>query len=222
MPIRYTYIVSINTLPEHADEYRYAYAQTKDIAILIGENGAKIFANIGKDYKEIWEGSYAQKIVRDGIKRCSLIHTIKYSKPMPIDSIVINITKGTLAVACFDVSKKEKLFSLIEGELIRPIAPDLLDEAVLHEIIGEMKKDYGSRTAALNAYLLSKTKTHETEIFVYLWMAFNGVYSYWGEKRGIKTDKAQLENLLDKYGWGKTILNKKSRKKSWEECFPAA
>ena len=201
----YNYHVWINTPPKRTEEYRYTYAKTKNIAISITKAGARIVADMGKDYSHVWKGSYAQELVQDGIRRCALIYLMKYNKPMKIKTVVITIyTKGKRTNS-FDITESIELYSLIEDRLQSKVATNLLSSSILEAITYEMKKDYGNRAAALYAYLLSKSKKYEAEKFVYLWMAFNGVYSYWGKKAGKNRDTKQIIHLLNKYKWGSNI-----------------
>ena len=212
--MKYTYQVSINIAPKRAEEYRYSFGQTRDIKMSVAKTGAKLTIIMGKDYTNLWEGSYAQRLINDGIKRCALTHVMQFNTPLSVKAALVTISENTKIKASFDITESAQPSSLIEGKLYSPISSNLSSNDVLSTIVGEMKKDYGNRTSALYAYLLSKTKAYEAEKFVCLWMAFNGVYNYWGHKAGINNnDKEEMEALLKKYGWGKKLLSRDNRPK---------
>ncbi|MBR0353508.1 MAG: hypothetical protein IJH53_09940 [Oscillospiraceae bacterium] len=217
--MKYLYNVTINTPPVRAEGFSYSYAQTNSIELLINKAGAKLTFNTGKDYSNSWDGSYAQRLVYDGIKRCALLYVMYYNTPILLKAVKITISSDNKVITSFDVTETVKFYSLIGERLQSQVGANLKNKDVLKAIISEMKKDYGKRTAALYAYLLSKTKTYEAEKFVYLWMAFNGVYSYWGQRVGIQNnDKDAIEVLLKKYGWGKEILNRITRPRTGQKA----
>ena len=137
----YTYEVIINTPPKDVEEFKYSYARTEKIAIVIKKAGARITANMGKDYRDDWEGSYAQKLIQDAVRRCALIYLIRYSMPMPIKTIKVLISTKGVQIISFDITEKTKAYYLIEGRLQRKVSTNLLSKQVLEEVVREMKSD---------------------------------------------------------------------------------
>lgn len=97
----------------------------------------------------------------------------------------------------------------------------MVDKKLYHEIeqvwsdeeikgfLNLTKSSNDTRLAALNAFIISKSKIFETEQFIYLWTAFNGMYNYLsseilGKKKDIR-EKDQILLIQKFYGLGNEL-----------------
>ena len=55
---------------------------------------------------------------------------------------------------------------------------NFIEQKTVEGILSKTKTTYDSRIASLYALICSKSKHYEAERFIYLWMAFNGMYGY--------------------------------------------
>jgi hypothetical protein len=67
---------------------------------------------------------------------------------------------------------------MVNGALKRNIPASFASEHVSDYLLKTPKSKYGKKISALFAYLGSKSKSYETERFIYLWASFNGMYSW--------------------------------------------
>ena len=74
--------------------------------------------------------------------------------------------------------------SLIVGKLYHPFN-NIFNKDEIKGILSQTKSSYDYRMASLMAFTISKSKTYESERFIYLWMAFNGMYGYFSKLIGL-------------------------------------
>ena len=163
--------------------YSFGFSQTKNIKLIVTEKGASITAEIGNDYRDDpYSAAYLHNLMKEGIKRVSLLHLLKYQKPIAIKKLTLEISadgdEDGKDVRTYDMTKNIVPFSMVP-KLLRPISKAWDDQEVLQNVLEfrKSKTDLSAHMAALYAYLFSKTKSYETERFTYLWIAMDGIFN---------------------------------------------
>ncbi|MBR5419568.1 MAG: hypothetical protein IK115_00315 [Lachnospiraceae bacterium] len=179
----------------------YAFSNTIDIKICISRKGFSL--EVDRTVKKEASALVRDPLFRDAIKKATLIQLIKYGK---ISGEDVYVTIDDVDFCIYDRCKKtpERLiYSLCGTQLQRPMVGNWT-EASLQRILDVTKSKTDRLDAALDALLLAKSKLYETERFVYLWMALNGLYGFAAEtaagympgeneKSWIKKEYAQIK-----------------------------
>ena len=207
MPV---YTLVLNRKP-HTKGFTFSYGHTRDIQLSVSSYGASITKELTKDYQADFLNSYLGGLLKEGMKRASLVYLLKYQKPLRIKTATLSISRSTGGFETFDLSNNFVLFSMINKKYRSPISDKWKQNEVIQNVLGYQKSaDTLSReTAALYAYLLGKTKTFETERFSYMWMAFNGLYA--ALDRDNKGDRSQMLSLLRRFKLSEEILSQETR-----------
>ncbi len=169
------YIVQINKVQNHYDEYRYQYFG-KDIIIKIANNSIQITMGRKTKYSEskIKEGKAI--VISDSIKKAMLIHLIIYSSPLQIDSMMV--MKNKVQIDILDTDPLRRIISIATANLLPINIDNWKNKQVIENILNIKSSNNDPRMAALYAFLYAKSRTYEYERFVNLWISFNGMYGY--------------------------------------------
>ncbi len=157
----------------------YIFSNTADIKICVSRKGfsLEVDRTVNKEATSlIWD-----PLFRDAIKKAARIQLIKYGK---ISGEDVNVTIDDVDFCIYDRRQKapeQLIYSLCGTQLQRPMVGDWTEESI-RRILTVTKSRTNRLDAALDALLLAKSKLFETERFVYLWMAINGLYGYAAEK----------------------------------------
>lgn len=213
------YVIRINTNSGKCMQYAYAFGRTKNIRLKIWEKSAEIRADTAKIYSPEDILSPESFLFADAIRKALLLQMLLYSNSMEIRKISVFVN-GKAEPFTYGKDQHAPVYSLISGKLLRPVSEGWKNDSVIQTILSIPKSRYDGRTAALFAYLLSKSKNYESERFLHLWMAFNGMYghisSISGEKDLTKESK-QIGYLLRYYGLGKESLISKDNNSIGQE-----
>ena len=215
MPKKYAYQVTIGTPKGKPKQFTYKYGQTKDVVISVFSKAISIRATVGKLYTPEEMLSNSAYLFPDAIKKGLLLHLLFHSEGMSCDAIAI--TKDGEEIYHKNDKENPLIYSLVKTKLLRPIPSSFCEQGVIDTIMALSKSKYDTRISALFALIQSKNKSHEIERFMYLWMAFNGMYSYYTKlvndeqnltkNKPYKQEWQKLSLLQDLYGWGKGALN---------------
>ena len=196
--IRYE-LFSKNTR-KSTNPFVYKYSNTPDIELSVTKTGfyVSVYRTIKKEARE----TLSDPLFRDVVKKCCLIQLIKYGS-ISFKDIFVKID-----------GIEEMIYSVERGPLIYGLCGDRLHKRMssdwgatqFNRILHTVKSKENRIDAALYALVMAKSKTYETEKFIYLWMAMNGLYGYIAEKAAgfmegknerewIKKDYAQLKFL---------------------------
>ena len=194
---KYLHVMELNTPLAVCEEFLYSYGNTKDIRLELSKTGIRITFSFNKVYsKDDMLGYGKFYIFPDAIKKALLLYLVKFSKNLDLTAIRLKIDGGEVVI---DVKDTPLVYSLVNGSLLRQMDSSFQNKAVLDGIIGFTKSKQDHRMASLFALLCSKSKIYEAERFIYLWMAFNGLYSFFGEKAA---DIRNLKSLQEAQGIG--------------------
>jgi len=207
----YTYRLIINKEPS-GKPYFFQYGNTKKIALAFSFNAASVTKAFDRDYRSnLGPGSFLYNLMKESIKRISLLHILYYQKQIKIKSIRMEVSSKNKSPEIIDLPESLVLYSMVDKKLIRPISQNWRKSDVLQNILQfqKSKDDMAKSVAALYSYLYSKTLRYETERFSYLWMSMNGMYN--SMKPDNANDRAQMGNLLSAFDLGTETLTKDAR-----------
>ena len=210
--MKYTYILTINNGTKYC-LYTYFYGNSAPIKVGISSGNGKLIAELSKDYSPQFENSYAEQLMKEGMKRLSLIHLMRYSRNLEIHACRLRISCGTRLIAdrCIVFPT---LYPLVNSIPDNHRIPDCwYSTNVINSILSIKKNAYESQMAALYAYITAKSKSYEVERFIYFWMAFNGYYNYIYPDKHCRKDTKKLQHAVIKADFGAEIIeNQESRK----------
>lgn len=174
--MKHLHRLSFNNIAENANEYTYSFGKTENISIMLSDNAIRISVYLGKIYDKDEMLSGNTYLFPDAIQKSLLLHILLFSSNIGIETITFQIDgeKETINVD----SHNPQIYSLILSNLRRKNSPLWRENKTIDGILRQTKSSSDSRTAALYALLCSKDKLYESERFIYLWMAFNGMYGY--------------------------------------------
>ena len=178
----------------------YSYSSTKNIKMTVDENG--FFIETERKRRQDAFIIDNDRLLLDAVRKACIIQLIRYGR-IAVDTLVLSID-GEEAVI-YDAREKQEplIYGLCGNVLQRKMSTDW-GETQEKRILKTTKSGTNRLDASLYALLVAKSKTYETERFIYLWMAFNGLYGYIAEmaedsckvkgvKSWIKKEYAQLK-----------------------------
>lgn len=176
---KHKHILIINYVSKNTETYLYNFGSTKNVEIRISQNGFSISAELTKLYDKSEMVSGNSYLFPDAIKKAMLLYLLKYSKCIDIKSITVRIDdiKETIPIT----NDNKLVFSLVDSSLVRSLPSSFYSKDIVQYVLNTTKSKYDKRTASLFAFIYSKSKIFETERFIYLWTAFNGMYSWLSE-----------------------------------------
>ena len=156
----------------------YDYSRTKGIKLRVTRSGFSIDVDrtVTKDASSL----LLDPLFRDAIKKAVVIQLIKYGFYTDDDLYVDIDGKVTCLYCGKDYASKKLIYSLCGRNLQRPMTQPWTDDS-LQRILASTKSKANRLDAALDALLIAKSKYYETERFLYLWMAMNGLYGFVAE-----------------------------------------
>ena len=175
---KHKYEVRINTLPRKHSTYTYNYGHTKGIEISVAKNAVSIAASMTAVYEKDGIVCTENKTFSDAIKKALLLHLILFSQNIEMKKMTVCIDEDEEEIPIDDDAKNPPIYSLVVGKLQKPFPASWNHTTFMEKILSLTKSDYDSRVASLFALICAKGKAQETERFIYLWMAINGMYSY--------------------------------------------
>jgi hypothetical protein len=175
-----THTLMVNKPGKGAVQYTYAFGQTKNIQLLLSATGFSITAELTRVYSKEEMLSGNSYLFSDAIKKALLLYLLKYNKTPQIKTITVNVDDRE-ETDSFDKTVKPPFYSMISGELQRPLSAAFAGDELFCYLLRTPKTKYDKRIAALFAFLCSKSKAYETERFIYLWTSLNGMYGWISE-----------------------------------------
>ena len=211
--MKYLHKITIGVLSKRPSRYCYNYGNTKNIQLAFSKKGVSIEVVLSRklSIQEILKESC---LFVDAIKKVSLVYLIKYSKSLALKTMTIQIGE-----VIYDIEDFPRVYSMVEGALRPKMDRAWNSEKIIQDILWFTKSTSKQRMASLYALLIAKSKRFESEKFMYLWMAFNGMYGYYSNlikkqqnlKKIIEKDELRYFQLL--YGWGNAVIDKKDKLK---------
>ena len=203
--MKHKYRLTINNPKKSKKGYRLKYKNTKDIIARFGKGFMEIEVTVGAEYNLHDDNSYLMMLLKDCIKKLSVVHLIKYG-----ENIVIKDTKIEKITSDGNQSiyKDLTIYCLFDGKLIKAVSDNLKSEDIIDRILSLQKSQYGPGTSGVFAYLYSKSTELQSVRFSYLWMALNGFYEH---KYQMSKDKESLDKLIAEYGYGNRSLSRAER-----------
>lgn len=209
--------ISFNTVSKQKQDYTYNFGNTKNVKISISKNAFSITAKMTKIYDKEEMLSGGTYLFSDAIKKAMLLHILKYSENLLIKTITFRIDDEEETL---DFRKIPVVYSLVEGKLERKLPKEWNAGGVSDFVLSQTKSSFDMRTSSLYAYICSKTKRYEAERFIYLWMAFNGMYGYFARMISeaynlpIKKENRQIRYLQKLYDLGDEAIGSEDEKRA--------
>lgn len=192
---KYNHIVVINGIDKANHLYLYQYRNTKGIEMSVSNKGIKISASFTRKYNKDELLTPKCYWFNDAINKAMIVYLLRYSKELKIKTITLSIDDEE-PVSIYQERDKVLIYSMIDHGLIRKLPQKYHTEEVVHYILNTAKTRYDRRISSLFSVLYSKSKKFETERFIYLWTAMNGVYG-WLSNRFIQNKKPrESEQIL--------------------------
>ena len=209
---KYFYKLIINSEVKRGKSFKYDYKRTKDINIRIKKDSFEI--KVGMTKKNNKEDIFKRTnyLIYDAIKKAMLLHLILYSKNIEIKNIELKIDEISINITKEDIVP---IYSLINGSLVRKMNNNW-SNIELSKVLSYTKTSSDSIIASLYALIMSKSKSNETERFIYLWMSFNGMYNYIDKLNNPNKDRADgrgLEMLAKVFKLGSKGIGRDNRAK---------
>lgn len=181
--------------------YTYDYGSTKGIELVVSEDAVRITARLTKAYGQDEVVSNDSKLFSDALRKALLCHIILLSKNITIRNMSVQIGEDKEPIEIPDAGVSPPVYSLVLGDLCSRMSKEWSDEKIIQSILNKPKSEYDSRMASLFALICAKSKPYQAERFIYLWMAFNGMYGYYASllrKTEIAKSSEKLQNMLKK------------------------
>ena len=172
----------------------YSYSSTKNIKITVKKNG--FYIETERKRKPDAFNIYSDNLLLDAIRKACIIQLIKYGR-IAVNSLVLSVDNEEAVVFDDRDSKKPLIYGLCGNTLQRKMSEDW-GRSQFERILKTTKSSTNRLDASLYALLVAKSKTYETERFIYLWMAFNGLYGYIAEKAKAFCEEKSVRSWIDK------------------------
>lgn len=185
-------------LSSYATPLTYDFSKTKDIRILVSQKGFSV--DVDRTVKNDPSTLIQNPLFRDAIKKAAILQLIKYGAYIEDDLYVSINGKVSCVYSYKTVGKEPLLYSLCSKKLLRPMAKNWTDKSLL-KILSIPKSRMGRCSASLDALLIAKSKAYETEKFIYLWMAMNGLYGFTASTASAYMSSAKAKSWIrQEYG----------------------
>ena len=119
----------------------------------------------------------------------------------------------------YDIKEFPRVYSMVEGSLYSRMSSGWNNEKIIQDILWLTKTTSKQRMASLCALLIAKSKQFESEKFMYLWMAFNGMYGYLSQlkEKGKWCEWQEIVVFQEFNGWGRKSFSDKVKIKLYQE-----
>ena len=190
----------------------FSYGKTKWIELTVSAAGASADCELGKDYRGQLPDCYLGNLIKEAMKRASLVYLLQFQKPLSVCSLRLEVIDTDGRSETVDIQDRFTLYSMITGKLLRPIPSEWKQHDILQIILTYQKsKERMSREiASLYAYLYSKTRQFETERFFFLWMTMNGFFAACDPANNGK-DRNQMETFVLSVNSSLDVLTRDNR-----------
>lgn len=177
--MKHEYIYVINDKPCKIPRKNIYTFNNNKVRICILKKGISISYSADEEKNE--------NIFDDAVKKAMLIYIIKYSAPLKIKQIfrTIDGKNDNKNTECFyyhsEIYKEERfVYSLAEDKFQHKMPEKWRNDKDFIENLLEVyeKSEYQCIISSLSALILSKTKKYESERFIWLWTAVNGMYNF--------------------------------------------
>ncbi len=210
--------IIINKNKSYKYKYTYNFGQTKDVSLELSRNAICITVKLGKKYDKtemLYKECY---LFPDALKKAMTLHLILFSENIDIKTMSVQIDKDKDTVIDTKQGHIPPIYSMVNKKLFHKITSEW-SKSEIEGYLKLTKSSNDNRLAALNAFIISKSKEFETERFIYLWTAFNGMYNHFAvlvqniSQKEYRQDKKKIEFILKLFDIGKETIDKKEDKK---------
>lgn len=170
-------ISSAQILENPVFSYEYTFNRTKNISLKINKNQSCVSYKI-KTIPSL-DKTVKTALFYDAITKVFLLHLILFSETIDLEKVQIKIGKEARILP----EENEQIFhSLVNNKLLRVFSDDWKNSFFMEKLLNTSKSNYDSRFSSLFAFIISKSKKYEIERFQNLWIAMNGLYSFYANQ----------------------------------------
>lgn len=190
-------ISSLPILKNPVFSYEYTFSRTKNISLKVDRNRFLISYKIKT--VPFFDKTIKSALFFDAITKIFLLHLVLFSETINLEKVQIKIGKETKIIP----KENEQIFnSIVNSKLLRLFSDDWKNNFFIEKLLNTSKTNYDSRFSSLFAFIISKSKKYEIERFQNLWIAMNGLYSFYANKMAkgildIRTKKNKLHSFLE-------------------------
>ena len=170
---RHSYIIKTESGREMRSPIVYRYSGL-DIELHLSASGYLIRYSRPKLVTDLRSDPY----FRDAVLKAELLYLLKYSRK-PARGVITAVIDGTEYCVCD--KETELVYSMFSKVLSSGMNKAWNSKSVINTIASTPKSKHDRRFAALFALLMAKSKSYESEKFMYLWMSMNALYGYLAE-----------------------------------------
>lgn len=187
---RFLYEIHFNEGSKFKKE-TYSYGRT-NITLCLQENKASLFFELSvlKKHKDFTD--FSVKLFDDAYRKIHLLHTIKYSKDIKVNTITISINNETVTYGRED-KHFPYMFSMIGKNLNLSSEWSIVSKHILADSKSKQTDDL--RYAAMFSYLSAISRKNEIDSFTNLWTAMNSYYTYLSSKHNESIEACDNNNI---------------------------
>ena len=178
--------------------FKYNFSNTKDITLKVSKRGyrVEVYRTVMKEADQLLQ----DMLFKDALRKVSRIQLIKYGEIFK-GSVYAEIKGKKSCIYNLDAEGQNELIYSMCGDKLKRRFADHWEIDSLQRVVSITKTKAGRMDAALDAALMAKSKIYETERFIYLWMAMNGMYGYAAEVAVKEMSSKNEQNWIGKeYG----------------------
>jgi len=193
---KYAHTLVLNPSAKRVKQFRTKILQ-RDVDIQIARDTVSVSCML-TTRNEPKEGVVAwSPVLARGLKAALLLHILLYGKELRVKDVFWQI--GDSPAARYPLEDPQRFVYSLLPEKPRRLSDGWKRRAVLDTVLDLSQKAEDYRLAALHAYLMGKSTRMETERFLYLWMAMNGLYEFFFRKIAKKTGYCKETERIKRY-----------------------
>ncbi len=198
--------IIVNEEPRRPFKCTVDIGRTKGVEIAVSKNRLRVSAFLSTASRAEDMLTARTLVLSKALKRAMILHILRYNEPVSAKTYTCRSGGSTAVIN--EARSEPVMYSMVSGRLLRNVSPEWKKERYLK---GFARCDDQNLAAAVGALLISKTKLYETERFLYLWMAINGMYNFYFENFFKSNDRKEsdiLRRFANLYGFG-PVMNEK-------------
>lgn len=216
--------IVVNELPKRCREYTIEVRGREGedgklrkwpVKLQVGKDKLAVSCELSSNKKPDGAISGWSWVLSRGLKTAMVLHVLLYGQTPAVRKVYWRLGDGDLSLSPL---KDQFVYWLFDGRL-RKLNDGWKQEPVIATYLSLAQKDRDYRLAALHAYLMGKSCTYETQRFMYLWMAMNGLYEFYNKEVLEKNDYGEQEHIRrfqSLFAPNRSFLNDSDRNKCFE------
>lgn len=180
-------------------QFLYNYGSTKGIELALSSGMIIISARLTRLFGQNEMLSSDVRLFSDAIQKGLLCHLLLFSESIVISKMYVQIGDNVEPIEIPNAGVTPLVYSIVVDKLKPSMSAEWSGEKIINQVLSFTKSSYDSRMASLFSLICAKSKRYHAERFIYLWMAFNGMYNYYvgliKNTEGVKSSKKLQQSL---------------------------